>query len=121
VTTTEHPAKAPPNRHERRQKATAVRHRNPEEGAGDPLESGTFIGAAENHATAAEYVDEAGLSEKYLIPPRTAQRWRGSGAGPPFVRLGPRRVLYRIADVEAWLATRTYRSRADELARQSAA
>jgi hypothetical protein len=116
VTSTQYLAKAAPNR--RRRKAAPVRHS--EKAAEGPLESGTFIGAAESHATAAEYVDEAGLSEKYLIPPRTAQRWRASGAGPPFVRLGPRRVLYRIADVEAWLATRTYRSRADELARQSA-
>ena len=68
-----------------------------------------------------EYVDEDGLAERYLIPPRTAQRWRASGGGPLFVRLGKRRVLYRIADVEAWLATRTYASRADELSRCSVA
>lgn len=63
------------------------------------------------------YLDEDGLHEKYKISPRTAQRWRTSGEGPPFVRLGQRRILYRIADVEAWLAARTYRSRADELSR----
>jgi hypothetical protein len=67
-----------------------------------------------------EYVDEDGLRDRYLIPPRTAQRWRSTGGGPPFVRLGPRRVLYRVADVERWLAGRTYAHRADELARQVA-
>jgi hypothetical protein len=67
--------------------------------------------------TAQEYVDESGLHERFLIPPRTAQRWRAAGGGPPFVRLGRRRVVYRIADVEAWLAERTYTSRADELVR----
>jgi len=68
-----------------------------------------------------EYLDEDALAERYLIPPRTAQRWRTSGGGPPFVRLGKRRVLYRVADVEAWLAARTYASRADELSRRPVA
>ena len=68
-----------------------------------------------------EYIDEDGLYERYLIPPRTAQRWRASGGGPAFVRLGRRRVVYRVADVERWLAERTFSSRADELSRQTAA
>ena len=63
------------------------------------------------------YIDEDGLADRYFIPPRTAQRWRATGEGPPFVRRGRRRVLYRVADVEAWLAARTYNSRADELTR----
>jgi hypothetical protein len=68
-----------------------------------------------------EYIDEDGLWERFLIPPRTAQRWRASGGGPAFVRLGRRRVVYRVADVERWLAERTYSSIADELARASSA
>ncbi len=74
-----------------------------------------------DHTAAAEYIDEDGLHERFLIPPRTAQRWRASGDGPAFVRLGRRRVAYRVADVERWLAERTYRSLADEASRQSAA
>jgi hypothetical protein len=57
---------------------------------------------------AAEYLDEAALYDRYLIPPRTAQRWRVNGEGPPYVRLGPRRIAYRVADVERWLTVRTY-------------
>jgi hypothetical protein len=72
------------------------------------------------HVASAEYIDEDGLSERYLIPPRTAQRWRATGGGPPFVRLGRRRVVYRVADVERWLAERTFAHRADELVRQLA-
>jgi hypothetical protein len=64
-----------------------------------------------------EYITEHGLQERYLIPPRTAQRWRSSGAGPKWIRLGPRRILYRVSDVEEWLRDRTFRHRADELAR----
>ncbi len=68
-----------------------------------------------------EYIDEDGLCERYLIPPRTAQRWRASGGGPPFIRLGKRRIAYRAADVERWLAERTFSSRAEELSRHTAA
>jgi hypothetical protein len=64
-----------------------------------------------------DYLDEDGLRDRYLIPPRTAQRWRAAGGGPPFCRLGKRRVVYRVADVERWLSERTFASRADELAR----
>jgi hypothetical protein len=74
--------------------------------------------ASEDRRTG-EYLDEDGLHQDYLIPPRTAQRWRGSGKGPPWIRLGRRRVIYRRADVERWLAERTYSSRANELARVS--
>ena len=63
------------------------------------------------------YVDEDGLRDRYLISQRTAQRWRVTGDGPPFVRLGRRRVIYRIADAERWLAERTYEHLADEASR----
>ena len=36
------------------------------------------------------------------ISPRTIERWRIEGFGPPFMKAG-RRVLYRECDVEAWL------------------
>jgi hypothetical protein len=64
-----------------------------------------------------EYITERGLKRRYDISPRTAQRWRVSGGGPPWIRLGRRRVIYRIRDIEAWLAARTYCHRADELSR----
>lgn len=50
-------------------------------------------------------------------PKRTAQRWRSTGEGPPYVRLGPRRIAYRAEDVARWLEARTFRHRADELSR----
>jgi hypothetical protein len=67
----------------------------------------------------AEYLDEAALHDRYQIPPRTAQRWRVNGEGPPYVRVGARRIAYRVADVERWLAERTYAHRADELSRRT--
>lgn len=35
---------------------------------------------------------------------------RNQGYGPPFVRIGPKVVMYRRADVLAWLKERTHRS-----------
>jgi hypothetical protein len=38
--------------------------------------------------------------------PATLAKWRGAGDGPKFVRVG-RTPLYRGADINAWLASRT--------------
>jgi predicted DNA-binding transcriptional regulator AlpA len=66
------------------------------------------------------YLSEAEFAARYLKGARrTAQRWRVTGEGPKFVRLGPRRIAYREADCEEWAKARTYRSRADELAQQA--
>jgi predicted DNA-binding transcriptional regulator AlpA len=63
------------------------------------------------------YLTEAEFAGRYHLGRRTVQRWRQTGDGPPWVRLGARRVLYRLSDCEVWTAARTYRHRADELAR----
>jgi excisionase family DNA binding protein len=36
------------------------------------------------------------------VRPRTLQRWRQLGRGPKFTRAG-RRILYRMADLQAYL------------------
>jgi hypothetical protein len=41
--------------------------------------------------------------------PRTLERWRTDGAGPPFVKVG-RRVAYRRIDLQEWLASRVRRN-----------
>lgn len=51
---------------------------------------------------------------------RTLQRWRARGCGPAYVRLGPRLVGYRAADLNSWMNSRTFPHRAAELARQAA-
>lgn len=43
----------------------------------------------------------------------TLERMRLDGTGPPFIKLGPSkraRVVYRRADIEAWLATLRFQS-----------
>jgi predicted DNA-binding transcriptional regulator AlpA len=67
-------------------------------------------------ASSAAYLTERTFCDTYCINPRTAQRWRESGEGPPWVRLGARRIVYRVSDCEAWAAARTYRHRAAEIA-----
>ncbi|WP_170979440.1 AlpA family transcriptional regulator [Roseomonas sp. HF4] len=67
----------------------------------------------------AELWSEDAFCEVTGTPKRTAQRWRSTGEGPPYVRLGPRRIAYRPEDVARWLESRTYRHRADELSRSA--
>ena len=63
-----------------------------------------------------EFLTEQEFAERYKVPRRTAQRWRSTGDGPPFVRLGPRRIVYRVSDIEHWAAERTFANRAAEIA-----
>ena len=65
-----------------------------------------------------EYLTQSEAARRYKLSERTLERWRLTGEGPPFVRVGPGRVLYRLADCEAWLAESTHRDRAAELVRQ---
>jgi predicted DNA-binding transcriptional regulator AlpA len=62
---------------------------------------------------------EGQFSDRYQIPQRTLQRWRSSGDGPLFVRIGPRCVRYRQSDIEAWANSRTFAHRAAELAQRA--
>ncbi len=36
---------------------------------------------------------------------QTLQKWRSSGGGPPYAKIG-RRVVYRLTDLERWLESR---------------
>jgi len=65
------------------------------------------------------YLTPLEFCDCYHVTPRTAERWRVSGDGPPFVRVGPRKILYRLEDCEAWASLRTFDHRADEYARSA--
>lgn len=58
---------------------------------------------AQHFLTQREAADFLRLSE------RTLERYRRTGTGPAFVKLG-RRVVYRIADLTAFTEAHTYRS-----------
>ena len=59
---------------------------------------------------AASHVQDACLSNDEAarligVSPRTLPDWRSDGRSPPWVKVG-RRVVYRRADFERWLAAR---------------
>ncbi len=54
--------------------------------------------------------DEAAAFLK--LSPRTLEKMRGIGGGPPFRKLG-RRVTYRIDELESWANARTCESTSD--------
>lgn len=43
----------------------------------------------------------------------TLNKWRVTGLGPAYLKLGPRRVVYDRADLDAWLAASRRRSTSD--------
>ena len=47
-------------------------------------------------------LDKNELAERLHLPPKTLNFWRHKGIGPKGVRVG-KRVLYREADVQAWI------------------
>ena len=54
-------------------------------------------------------------AERLCVQKNTLERWRIHGVGPKFVKVG-RRVLYRVADVEAYLDANTCQSTSDKAA-----
>ncbi len=66
-----------------------------------------------------EFLSDAQLAELLKVTNRTTARWRNDGEGPPFIRAGARRVLYRRVDIDAWLIIRTHKHRAAEAARST--
>lgn len=55
------------------------------------------------------------------VQPQTMRKWRLTGRGPRFHRLGPYpngRVRYDMRDVRAWLGSRARRSTSEESCEQ---
>lgn len=65
----------------------------------------------DNHPAGAfaDMDDTAGAAEYLDLGVSTLNRWRGTGEGPPFVKIGSR-VRYRRADLDAWLKQRIVNS-----------
>jgi hypothetical protein len=61
------------------------------------------------------------LCDFLQVDARTTARWRQTGGGPPYLRLGPGRgiIRYQPPKVTAWLADRTFDDRAAEETRRS--
>ena len=50
---------------------------------------------------AIRHLSQIELAARWNISPRTLERWRWTGEGPHFVKLGGR-VVYRLEDVETF-------------------
>ena len=72
-----------------------------------------------NHPTESEgsrlpsSVDIRRAAESLGMSPRTLEKWRVEGNGPPFLKLG-RRVRYSVVDLESWIRTRRRQSTSED-------
>ena len=48
-------------------------------------------------------LDQKALAARWLISERTLEQWRWQGKGPRYLKIGAR-VVYRLADIEAYEA-----------------
>ena len=65
-------------------------------------------------ARARRVLSETEAAEYLSASTRSLQRWRMTGEGPAFVRLGARRVGYAVDALDAWLSSRTFSSTSSE-------
>lgn len=54
-----------------------------------------------------KHLAQLDLSRRWAMSPRTLERWRWLQLGPPYVKVG-NRVVYRLADIEAFEAANTH-------------
>ncbi len=66
------------------------------------------------------HLNQIQLAARWNISHRTLERWRWSGEGPLFVKIGGR-VVYRLADVEAYELMQIRRSTSEVPHHQQAA
>ena len=59
-----------------------------------------------------EYLVTETLADVFHTSPRTVERARAEGTGPPFIKFG-RRILYRKEDVDEWARENTFTSTAE--------
>lgn len=69
---------------------------------------------ADDYLTPAE---AAGFTKCAL---RTLQDFRLKGGGPPYVRVGTKKVIYPRAGLVAWMQARTFASTSEEAAQRGA-
>jgi hypothetical protein len=61
-----------------------------------------------------ELMDEAETAHECHVSRRSLQRYRREGGGPPYVRIGKRRIAYRRKMVREYLDSRTFTSTSAE-------
>lgn len=59
--------------------------------------------AAQAASHSVRHIDQTAVAQRWSVSPRTLERWRWTGQGPRFLKIGGR-VVYRIEDIEAYEA-----------------
>lgn len=59
------------------------------------------------------HLNQAELAARWNISHRTLERWRWTGDGPQFIKIGGR-VVYRLEDIEAFEADSLAKSTAEK-------
>lgn len=49
------------------------------------------------------WTDSHGCAQRIGWTDSHLRRVRSRGLGPPYLKLGPRTIRYRVADIEAWI------------------
>lgn len=60
-----------------------------------------------------QLLSEARLAHRWQKSPRSLQRWRSNGGGPPYYRIG-HAIRYRLSDVLAFEAAARHGGRASQ-------
>ena len=58
---------------------------------------------------AVRHLNQIELADRWHVSPRTLERWRCFGGGPPFLKINGR-ILYRLEDIEAFEAEQVRQS-----------
>ena len=75
-------------------------------------EIGTMLAKADNDPTTNRVLSEVVAAEMLGFSVDTLRRLCERGEGPPRLRLSPRRIGYRVRDLEIWLDERARRVKA---------
>ena len=59
------------------------------------------------------FFNQNDLAARWLISPRTLERWRWVGIGPRFHKIGGR-VVYKLEDIESFESVRSFASTAQK-------
>lgn len=59
-----------------------------------------------------KYLTTIEAAELLALSPRTLEKWRLTGEGPPYFKLG-RRVVYEVGELEKWTKVQQRRSTSD--------
>jgi len=70
--------------------------------------SQSYYGFKQKHGLNIPFLSPKRLAEQTGISEKTWERMRRDGSGPPFTKIGNKRIQYPIVELEKWFASHTY-------------